>query len=141
LLGPLQCQIEETKKNPASRGFSLTAKNYFLGASAGAGAAGAAAGAAAAGAAAASAGFASAAGAAGAAAAAAGAGAGAAAGSFLPQAAKAAAAITAAKTRDLFMIIFLKVSEKTISGKLSSGLETRLTEQQALEFLLFSLEI
>jgi hypothetical protein len=139
LLGPLQCQIEETKKNPASRGFSLTAKNYFLGASAGAGAAGAAAGAAAAGAAAASAGFASAAGAAGAAAA--GAGAGAAAGSFLPQAAKAAAAITAAKTRDLFMIIFLKVSEKTISGKLSSGLETQLTEQQALEFLLFSLEL
>jgi len=119
------------------RGFSLTPKNYFLGASAGA--AGAAAGAAAAGAAAASAGFASAAGAAGAAAA--GAGAGAAAGSFLPQAAKAAAAITAAKTRDLFMIIFLKVSEKTISGKLSLGPETLLTEQQALELLLSSLEL
>jgi hypothetical protein len=110
----------KTKKNPAVRGFFLTAKNYFLGASAGA-AAGAA------GAAAASAGLASAAGAAGvsaagAGAAAAGAGAGAAS-SFLPQAAKAAAAITAAKTRDLFMIIFLKVSEKTISGKLSSRLE------------------
>jgi hypothetical protein len=104
----------KTKKNPAERGFFWTAKNYFLGASAGA------AGAAAAGAAAASAGLASAAGAAGAAAA--GAGAGAAASSFLPQAAKAAAAITAAKTRDLFMIIFLKVSEKTISGKLSSKL-------------------
>jgi hypothetical protein len=56
----------------------------------------------------------------GAAGAAAGAGAGAGAGaSFLPQAAKAAAAMMAAKTRDLFMIIFLKVSEKTISGKLS----------------------
>jgi hypothetical protein len=108
----------KTKKNPAVRGFFLTAKNYFLGASAGAAAAGAAA---------ASAGLASAAGAAGvsaagAGAAAAGAGAGAAS-SFLPQAAKAAAAITAAKTRDLFMIIFLKVSEKTISGKLSSRLE------------------
>ena len=103
----------------------MTAKNYFLGASAGAAAAGAAA---------ASAGLASAAGAAGvsaagAGAAAAGAGAGAAS-SFLPQAAKAAAAITAAKTRDLFMIIFLKVSEKTISGKLSSRLiKTLLTEQ------------
>jgi hypothetical protein len=119
----------QTKKNPAMRGFFWTTKNYFLGASAGAaGAAGAAAGAAAAGAAAASAGLASAAGAAGAAAA--GAGAGAAASSFLPQAAKAAAAITAAKTRDLFMIIFLKVSEKTISGKLSSRLiKTLLTEQ------------
>jgi hypothetical protein len=107
---------KRAKKNPAWRGFSLTAKNYFLGASAGAAAAGAA-----------SAGLASAAGAAGvsaagAGAAAAGAGAGAAS-SFLPQAAKAAAAITAAKTRDLFMIIFLKVSEKTISGKLSSRLE------------------
>jgi hypothetical protein len=103
------------EKNPAARGFFWAAKNYFLGASAGA----------AAGAAAASAGLASAAGAAGAAGAsaagaAAGAGAGAGAASFLPQAAKAAAAITAAKTRDLFMIIFLKVSEKTISGKLSS---------------------
>jgi hypothetical protein len=65
----------------------------------------------------ASAGLASAAGAA-----AAGAGAGAAASSFLPQAAKAAAAITAAKTRDLVMIIFLKVREETISGKLSSVL-------------------
>jgi len=42
----------------------------------------------------------------------------------------------------LFMIIFLKVSEKTISGKLSSGLvKTLLTEQQALELLLFSLEL
>jgi hypothetical protein len=82
--------------------------------------------------AAASAGLASAAGAA-----AAGAGAGAAASSFLPQAAKAAAAITAAKTRDLVMIIFLKVSEETISGKLSSVLvKTLLTEQQALELLL-----
>jgi hypothetical protein len=102
------------KKNPAERGFSLTAKNYFLGASAGA--AGAAAGAAAAGAAA-SAGLASAAGAAGAAGAAAGAGAGAgAASSFLPQAAKAAAAITAAKTRDLVMIIILKVSKKQFPG-------------------------
>jgi hypothetical protein len=105
------------KKKPRSAGFFLAAQNYFLGASAGAGAA--------AGAAAASAGLASAAGAAGAAGAsaagaAAGAGAGAGAASFLPQAAKAAAAITAAKTRDLFMIIFLKVSEKTISGKLSS---------------------
>jgi hypothetical protein len=105
------------KKTPQC-GVFLTAKNYFLGASAGAAAAGAAA---------ASAGLASAAGAAGASAAgagaaAAGAGAGAAS-SFLPQAAKAAAAITAAKTRDLFMIIFLKVSEKTISGKLSSRLE------------------
>jgi hypothetical protein len=58
--------------------------------------------------------------AAGAAGAAAGAGAGAgAAASFLPQAAKAAAAMMAAKTRDLFMINILKVSEKTISGKLS----------------------
>jgi hypothetical protein len=92
--------------------------------------------------------LASAAGAAGAAgvsaagAAAAGAGAGAAASSFLPQAAKAAAAITAAKTIDLFMIIFLKVSEKTISGKLSSGLvKTLLTEQQALELLPFSLKL
>jgi hypothetical protein len=107
------------EKKPRHAGFFSTAKNYFLGASAGAAAAGAAA---------ASAGFASAAGAAGAAgvsaagAAAAGAGAGAAS-SFLPQAAKAAAAITAAKMRDLFMIIFLKVSEKTISGKLSSRLE------------------
>jgi hypothetical protein len=115
----------------------LAAKNYFLGASAGAAAAGAAA---------ASAGLASAAaGAAGvsaAGAAAAGAGAGAAASSFLPQAAKAAAAITAAKTRDLFMIIFLKVSEKTISGKLSSGsVKTLLTEQQALELLLLSLKL
>jgi hypothetical protein len=115
----------------------MAAKNYFFGASAGAAGA---AGAAAAGAAAASAGLASAAGAAGAAAA--GAGAGAAASSFLPQAAKAAAAITAAKTRDLFMIIFLKVSEKTISGKLSSGLiKTLLTEHQALELLTFSLEL
>jgi hypothetical protein len=105
------------KKTPHCGVFLLAAKNYFLGASAGAAGA---AGAAAAGAAAASAGLASAAGAAGAAAA--GAGAGAAAGSFLPQAAKAAAAITAAKTRDLFMIIFLKVSEKAISGKLSSRL-------------------
>jgi hypothetical protein len=101
------------KKTPQERGFSLTAKNYFLGASAGAGAA---AGAAAAGAAA-SAGLASAAGAAGAAGAAAGAGAGAgAAASFLPQAAKAAAAITAAKTRDLVMIIILKVSKKQFPG-------------------------
>jgi hypothetical protein len=41
--------------------------------------------------------------------------AGAAASSFLPQAAKAAAAITAAKTRDLFMMIFL-IGVKTISG-------------------------
>jgi hypothetical protein len=131
----------KTKKNPAERGFFWTAKNYFLGASAGA--AGAAAGAAAAGAAAASAGsagLASAAGAAGAAAA--GAGAGAAASSFLPQAAKAAAAITAAKTRDLFMIIFLKVSEKTISGKLSSKLvKTLLTDQRALELSLNSLRL
>jgi hypothetical protein len=114
----------------------LHSKNYFLGASAGA----------AAGAAAASAGLASAAGAAGASAAgagaaAAGAGAGAAS-SFLPQAAKAAAAITAAKTRDLFMIIFLKVSEKTISGKLSSRLvKTLLTEQRALELPLYSREL
>jgi hypothetical protein len=128
----------KTKKNPAERGFFWTAKNYFLGASAGA-AAGAAGAAAAAGAA----GAASAAGAAGAAgAAAAGAGAGAAASSFLPQAAKAAAAITAAKTRDLFMIIFLKVSEKTISGKLSSRLiKTLLTEQRALELSLNSLRL
>jgi hypothetical protein len=49
--------------------------------------------------------------------------------------------MTAAKTRDLFMIIFLKVSEKTISGKLSLGPETLLTEQQALELLLSSLEL
>jgi hypothetical protein len=125
------------KKTPHC-GVFLAAKNYFLGASAGAAAAGAAA----------SAGLASAAGAAGAAgasaagAAAAGAGAGAAASSFLPQAAKAAAAITAAKTIDLFMIIFLKVSDKTISGKLSSGLvKTLLTEQQALELLWFSLKL
>jgi hypothetical protein len=94
----------------------LTAKNYFLGASAGAaGAAGAAAAGAAAGAAA-SAGLASAAGAAGAGAAG---GAGAASGAgvtFLPQAAKAAAAITAAKTRDLFMINNLKVNEKQFPG-------------------------
>jgi hypothetical protein len=96
----------------------LTAKNYFLGASAGAAGA---AGAAAAGAAA-SAGLASAAGAAGAAGAAAGAGAGAgAASSFLPQAAKAAAAITAAKTRDLVMIIILKVSEKQFPGNCHQG--------------------
>jgi hypothetical protein len=115
-----QSAPNEDEKKPRIAGFFMTAKNYFFGASAGAAAGAAAAGAAAAGAAAASAGFASAAGAAGAAAA--GAGAGAAASSFLPQAAKAAAAITAAKTRDLFMIIFLKVSEKTISGKLSSGL-------------------
>jgi hypothetical protein len=126
------------KKTPHC-GVFLAAKNYFLGASAGAAAAGAAA----------SAGLASAAGAAGAAgasaagAAAAGAGAGAAASSFLPQAAKAAAAaITAAKTIDLFMIIFLKVSDKTISGKLSSGLvKTLLTEQQALELLPSSLKL
>jgi hypothetical protein len=104
-----------TKKTPQS-GVFLTAKNYFLGASAGAAGA---AGAAAAGAAA-SAGFASAAGAAGAAGAAAGAGAGAAS-SFLPQAAKAAAAITAAKTRDLVMVIILKVSEKQFPGNCHQG--------------------
>jgi len=108
---------EERKKTPQS-GVFLTAKNYFLGASAGAAGA---AGAAAAGAAA-SAGFASAAGAAGAAGAAAGAGAGAgAASSFLPQAAKAAAAITAAKTRDLVMVIILKVSEKQFPGNCHQG--------------------
>jgi hypothetical protein len=55
--------------------------------------------------------------------AAAGAGAGAGAGvSFLPQAAKAAAAITAAKTRDLFMIIILKVNEKQFPGNCHQGL-------------------
>jgi len=107
----------EERKKPRRAGFFLTAKNYFLGASAGAaGAAGAAAGAAA------SAGLASAAGAAGAAGAAAGAGAGAgAASSFLPQAAKAAAAITAAKTRDLVMVIILKVSEKQFPGNCHQG--------------------
>jgi uncharacterized protein YwbE len=40
------------------------------------------------------------------------------------------------------MIIVLKVREKTISGKLSSGLvKTLLTEQQALELLLSSLKL
>jgi hypothetical protein len=104
------------------RGFSLNAKNYFLGASAEqqqvqrlvqqrAGFAAAAG----------SAGLASA-GRSGAAGAAAGAGAGAgAAASFLPQAAKAAAAITAAKTRDLFMIIILKGSEKQFPGNYHQG--------------------
>jgi hypothetical protein len=83
--------------------------NYLA---AGAGAAGAAAGASAGtGAAAGAAAGASAAGAA-----AAGAGAaGAAASSFLPQADKAAAAMMAAKTRDLFMVIFL-LEDKKISG-------------------------
>jgi len=79
----------------------LAAKNYFLGASAGAAAAGAAA---------ASAGLASAAGAAGASAAgaaAAGAGAGAAASSFLPQAAKAKANREAISNE--FFMIFLQL--------------------------------
>jgi len=117
----------------------MTAKNYFFGASAGAAAGAAAAGAAAG--AAASAGFASAAGAAGAAAA--GAGAGAAASSFLPQAAKAAAAMIAAKTRDLFMMIFLNRGDKNnfrkLSEQLAKCLQNSSDRAKALELFHLSL--
>jgi hypothetical protein len=58
--------------------------------------------------------------------------AGAAASSFLPQADKAAAAMMAAKTRDLFMVIFL-VGLKTISGNCRSKIDFARTETKALE--------
>lgn len=58
---------------------------------------------------------------------------------LLPQAAKAAAAMMAAKTRDLVMIIILKVSKKQFPGNCHQVRKILLTEQQALELLLFSL--
>jgi hypothetical protein len=91
--------VAPIKKPPSQVAFFHRPKNYFLAGSAAGAAAGAEASAAGAGAAA------------GAEASAAGAGAaaaGAAASSFLPQAAKAAAAITAARTRDLFIVNYLR---------------------------------
>jgi hypothetical protein len=58
--------------------------------------------------------------------------AGAAASSFLPQAAKAAAAITAAKTRDLFMMIFL-IGLKQFPETDSTTMVVIKTETKALE--------
>ena len=92
-------------------------KNYFLSAAGAAGAAASAGLASAAGAAAGAAGASAAGAAAGAGAA------GAAASSFLPQAANAAAAMMAAKTRDLFMMIFLNRGIKTISGNCQRSLQ------------------
>jgi hypothetical protein len=102
------------KKATCEGGFFHPQKNYFL---AGSAAAGAAAGA-----------EASAAGAeaAGAAGAAAGAGAAGAASSFLPQAARAAAAMTAARTRVLFMLSYLK-NKKQFPEIVSA--DTALTKQ------------
>ena len=59
--------------------------------------------------------------------------AGAAASSFLPQAAKAAAAITAAKTRDLFMMIFLRGGLKQFPETDSMTWLVIKTETKALE--------
>jgi len=63
--------------------------------------------------------------------------AGAAASSFLPQADKAAAAMMAAKTRDLFMVIFL-VGLKTISGNCRSKQNACLNRDKSTRALLCS---
>ena len=62
-----------------------------------------------------------------------GAGAGAGASSFLPQAARAKAATKAAKTRDLFISLSLKLKKKTISGNCQNRLGESETRQRFID--------